>query len=500
MQFVVDSFDLMHGGELYVPRIPSMKITDLAQAIAPGAPMHDVGLRPGEKLHEEMISPEEGRRALRLGDRYFVQPDLGTWGYRPPETASRCTDGFSYRSDSNDQWYTRERDHRDPGVRDLTCSPTGGSRSPRQDVEAVAAVLRGDWLTTGPTVDAFEEAVSGAGRRPPGVVSCTSGHRGAAHRLRGAGARARRRGGHHADDLRGHRDRCLAAGRRGRLRRRRARTPRCSTRPRSTRPVTDRTRVVAAVDYAGHPCDYDALQPAGRPGRGRAPWPTPPTPSAAATTAGPSGDLADVTTLSFFPTKNLTTAEGGAVVASDPDRRPAGRASSTTSAWCATRTGSEIADEGPWHQEVHEFGLNYRLTDLACALGLCQLRRLEQFKQRRAEITARYNAALADVDGRAHADPRRGHVDPVWHLYPLRVLDGRRREVFDKMREAGHRRAGQLPPRLLAPGLRRTSATAAACAPTRRRSTREELSLPLFPDLTDDQVDQVVETLEDILR
>ena len=95
MQFVVDSFDLMAGGELYVPRIPSMKITDLAQAIAPGATMHDVGLRPGEKLHEEMISPEEGRRALALGDRYVVQPDLARWGYRrrrptacPSRTAS----------------------------------------------------------------------------------------------------------------------------------------------------------------------------------------------------------------------------------------------------------------------------------------------------------------------------------------------------------------------------------------------------------------------------
>lgn len=108
VQFVVDSFDLMHGGELFVPKIPSMKITDLAQAIAPGAPMHDRGLRPGEKLHEEMISPEEGRRALRHGDRYIVQPDLATWGYTPPEDSVPVDDGFFYRSDANDEWYTRE--------------------------------------------------------------------------------------------------------------------------------------------------------------------------------------------------------------------------------------------------------------------------------------------------------------------------------------------------------------------------------------------------------
>lgn len=108
VEFVVDSFDMMHGGELYVPKIPSMKITDLAQAIAPGAPMHDVGLRPGEKLHEEMISPEEGRRALQVDERYVIQPDLATWGYTPPEDAKAMDPGFAYRSDGNDEWYTRE--------------------------------------------------------------------------------------------------------------------------------------------------------------------------------------------------------------------------------------------------------------------------------------------------------------------------------------------------------------------------------------------------------
>jgi UDP-N-acetylglucosamine 4,6-dehydratase/5-epimerase len=108
VQFVVDSFDLMNGGELYVPRIPSMKITDLAQAIAPGARMHNAGLRPGEKLHEEMISAEEGRRAVRLGDRYLIQPDLASWGYAPPADAEPVPAGFHYTSDTNDLWFTED--------------------------------------------------------------------------------------------------------------------------------------------------------------------------------------------------------------------------------------------------------------------------------------------------------------------------------------------------------------------------------------------------------
>ncbi|OFE14582.1 UDP-N-acetylglucosamine 4,6-dehydratase (inverting) [Humibacillus sp. DSM 29435] len=106
--FVIDSFETMQGGELYVPRIPSMKITDLAQAVAPGAEMHEIGLRPGEKLHEEMISAEEGRRALRLGSRYVLQPDLASWGYQPPEGGVPVPSGFHYTSDTNDQWFSGE--------------------------------------------------------------------------------------------------------------------------------------------------------------------------------------------------------------------------------------------------------------------------------------------------------------------------------------------------------------------------------------------------------
>lgn len=110
VQMVVDTFDFMQGGELLVPRIPSMKVTDLAHAVVPDAELVDVGLRPGEKLHEEMISPEEGRRAVIIQDgKYFIiQPDIASWGYQTPEGAVPVEDGFAFRSDSNDAWYTRD--------------------------------------------------------------------------------------------------------------------------------------------------------------------------------------------------------------------------------------------------------------------------------------------------------------------------------------------------------------------------------------------------------
>jgi UDP-N-acetylglucosamine 4,6-dehydratase len=104
VKFVVDSFDVMSGGELYVPRIPSMRITDLAEAVAPGATTHEIGIRPGEKLHEEMIAPDDSRRTLRLGDRYIVMPYIAGWGYEPPADGVEVPEGFAYRSDSNDLW------------------------------------------------------------------------------------------------------------------------------------------------------------------------------------------------------------------------------------------------------------------------------------------------------------------------------------------------------------------------------------------------------------
>ncbi|MEV0896679.1 UDP-N-acetylglucosamine 4,6-dehydratase (inverting) [Actinoplanes sp. NPDC049802] len=104
VRFVVDSFDVMQGGELYVPRIPSMRIMDLVEAVAPGTPTHEMGMRPGEKLHEEMIAADDSRRTLRFKDRYVVQPVVASWGYQTPEGGEEVADGFNYRSDNNDLW------------------------------------------------------------------------------------------------------------------------------------------------------------------------------------------------------------------------------------------------------------------------------------------------------------------------------------------------------------------------------------------------------------
>jgi UDP-N-acetylglucosamine 4,6-dehydratase len=103
VQFVIDSLVMMKGGELYVPKIPSMKIIDLANAVAPNAKLVEIGMRPGEKLHEEMISADDSRRTIILENRYVVTPVVAEWGYEQPK-GSQMAEGTAYRSDTNDLW------------------------------------------------------------------------------------------------------------------------------------------------------------------------------------------------------------------------------------------------------------------------------------------------------------------------------------------------------------------------------------------------------------
>jgi UDP-N-acetylglucosamine 4,6-dehydratase len=103
VKFVIDSLEMMTGGELYVPRIPSMKIIDLAHAVAPDSELEEIGMRPGEKLHEEMISADDSRRTIILENRFVVTPVVAEWGYVPPK-GIRMPEGQAYKSDTNDLW------------------------------------------------------------------------------------------------------------------------------------------------------------------------------------------------------------------------------------------------------------------------------------------------------------------------------------------------------------------------------------------------------------
>jgi len=108
VQFVVRALEQMVGGEIFVRKIPSMKLTDLVAALAPEARVKVVGIRPGEKLHEEMISVAESRRTLDRGDHYVICPDI-RWIGQQATAGEPVLDGFHYGSDTNDDWLDRDR-------------------------------------------------------------------------------------------------------------------------------------------------------------------------------------------------------------------------------------------------------------------------------------------------------------------------------------------------------------------------------------------------------
>jgi len=198
--------------------------------------------------------------------------------------------------------------------------------------------------------------------------------------------------------------------------------------------ITPRTKAIVAVDYAGHPAELDELRAVadrhdiyliedaahsiGSIYKGR-----------------PVGSIADITTFSFFPTKNLTTGEGGAVASIHPELLERAKRFSRQG---LVRNSNEfkITDQGTWHQEVHEFGLNYRLPDVLCALGISQLKRLQTFKAQRRDVFENYCEVLGTIPDLL-LPTERDYVDPMWHLFPIRVLARQRREVFERLRKDG---------------------------------------------------------------
>jgi UDP-N-acetylglucosamine 4,6-dehydratase len=109
VEFVLDNLERMHGGEIFIPKIPSYRILDVAEAIAPEAEKKFIGIRPGEKLHELMISEDDARNSLEFEDYFIIQPTFPWWRAKEDLLAAGgrpCPDGFSYRSDTNTDFLT----------------------------------------------------------------------------------------------------------------------------------------------------------------------------------------------------------------------------------------------------------------------------------------------------------------------------------------------------------------------------------------------------------
>lgn len=372
--------------------------------------------------------------------------------------------------------------------------PYGRHAIDESDVQAVTEALRSDWLTTGPRVDEFEsELAATAGAEYAVAVTSGTAALHVAYAASGIGAgtevvttpltfiataaTAVLNGANvvfaDIDYETGLLDIEAAAD-----------------------SMTSRTRAIAAVDYAGLPIDAKAFANLAH-GNDAILIEDAAHSIGSMFGGAPVGSVADLTTFSFFPTKNMTSAEGGAVVTSNGDLALAARRFKGQGL-IRNREMLRYPHEGPWHQEVHEFGLNYRLPDVLCALGLSQLRKLEAFKKRRQEIHDLYNQAFANEPDLKLPIARKGD-SPAWHLYPLRVPANRRSEMFTQLRQNGIGVQVNYMPAYWHPVFEDLGYKRGSC-PQAERYYSEEISLPLFPTLTDDQVEDVAATVIRVLH
>jgi len=111
VHFVLSSLKEMSGGEVFVPKIPSMKIVDLARAIAPGCKLKKIGIRPGEKLHESLITEDESRNTLKFKNYFVIMPERPWWNSKKWNKGQKLSDRFRYSSDTNDQWVLQKEIH-----------------------------------------------------------------------------------------------------------------------------------------------------------------------------------------------------------------------------------------------------------------------------------------------------------------------------------------------------------------------------------------------------
>jgi UDP-4-amino-4,6-dideoxy-N-acetyl-beta-L-altrosamine transaminase len=243
--------------------------------------------------------------------------------------------------------------------------------------------------------------------------------------------------------------------------------------------ITPRTKAVVAVDYAGHPANLDEIRKICD--KHKLIFI-----EDASHALGSKyndqyvGSIADITTFSFFPTKNITTGEGGALACKDPQILQKAKRFARQGL-IREKNEFKIKTEGSWHQEVHEFGLNFRLPDILAALGSSQLKRLTVFKEKRAEIFEFYSSHLKH-DSRIITPTKKCNVDPFWHLYPLRVPLNKRLEIYNSLKVNGINAQVNYYPVHKQPVFKNESKQLKL--PNALNYYQTEISLPLFTDLS----------------
>ena len=265
------------------------------------------------------------------------------------------------------------------------------------------------------------------------------------------------------------------------------------------RAITPRTRAILTVDYAGQPCDYDAVLAIARDRRL-------PVVADAAHALGaawrgrPVGALADVTAFSFYAIKNLTTGEGGAVVTDDAALME--RIAILSLHGMDRDAWKRYAATGSWFYEISAPGYKYNLSDILAAVGIGQLERFGEFQRRRAELAAGYAARLRDVPEVRLPSVRPGATH-AWHLYPIALdlerLTCDRARFIEELRAENIGTTVNFIPIHLHPHYRQALGHAEGAFPVAEDAYRRAVTLPLYPRMSDRDLEDVCAAVRKVI-
>ena len=264
--------------------------------------------------------------------------------------------------------------------------------------------------------------------------------------------------------------------------------------------ITPRTRAVLPVDYAGHPCDLDAILAVARARR------LPVIEDAAhalgaAWRGRPVGSFAAVTAFSFYATKNLTTGEGGAAVTDDPTL--ADRIGRLALHGMSHDAWNRYGESGSWHYEVVDAGWKYNLSDVLAAIGLAQAERFEEMQRLRAAHAAHYDRLLAGVPEIRRPTPRPGATH-AWHLYPIALelehLTCDRARFIQELKAENIGTSVHFIPIHHHPHFRATLSVGPGDFPVADAAFERAISLPMFPGLRERDVEDVCDAVRKVIE
>lgn len=260
------------------------------------------------------------------------------------------------------------------------------------------------------------------------------------------------------------------------------------------RKITPRTKAIVAVHFTGQPCEMDAIHQIAKEHNLTVI-------EDAAHALGADykgkkiGSVSDMTTFSFHPVKHITTGEGGMITTDSEELYE--KLKLFRSHGITRDERFMTKNEGGWYYQQIDLGYNYRITDVQCALGVSQMKKLDDFVARRRYLVKRYNEAFADVEGIVCPLQKEG-CNNSWHLYIVQVPEGRRREIYDKLQAAGIHVNVHYIPVYYHPYYQNNGYADVHCENAEALYERI-ISLPLYYSLTDAEQDYVIDTIKNIL-